>query len=169
MGASFGGHCGLSDAKVPGCEAGVQKLTSVLFNAAACGEGNFAAGLLGIDEIFSPIQMILEDEIVGSLKRICEGMDTSDESLALDTILEEGPGAMFLGTEHTLLNFRKALWEPNIWSKSMFSNWNSGRRKNDIDKAKEKYFTLIQDVKPLESLLTEKAAKRLREIISKHE
>jgi trimethylamine:corrinoid methyltransferase-like protein len=54
------GHTGLSDAKLPSFEAGVQKSVGALITALAVGRGTIEAGLLSTDEICSPIQMILD-------------------------------------------------------------------------------------------------------------
>ena len=96
----FAGHCGLSDAKTPSCEAGVQKVTSALSTAVMGGKGYIPAGLLGSDSIFSPIQMIFDDEIIGFFQRIGEGLEVNEESLAFDSILEVGCGGTHLLSEH---------------------------------------------------------------------
>ena len=166
IGVWFGGHSGLSDAKVPGSEAGVQKAMSTIFTAMACGHANIAAGLLSTDEVFSPVQMIIDDEITGTLKRIAQGMEVSKETIGLETILEEGPGGSFIATDHTAENFRSSLWMPAIWSKTMFNMWDADGRRNDIDKAREKYFSLTCDSKPLELRISEDCEKRLMKIIS---
>lgn len=161
------GHTGLSDAKVPGCEAGMQKATSAIFGAAACGYGYVAAGLLSTDEIFSPVQMIFDSELTGSLRRIGAGMETGEEDLALETLLEEGPGATFIGTEHTAFNFRESLWMPMTWSKAMFGVWDREGRRNDTDIAREKYFSIIKDGKPLPACISEDTERRLMEVIGR--
>lgn len=166
LGTSFEGHCGLSDAKVPGHEAGVQKLSSALFNAMACGTGYIAAGLLGVDEIFSPVQMILDNEITGYLNRITAGFDVNVESLASDVIGEVGTGGTFLDTDHTALNFRESLWLPSIWSKEMLSPWLNKNSKTDIDMAKEKYFNVISNNDDLKTYISENAENELLKIIN---
>ncbi len=167
LGSYYGGHGGLSDAKVPGHEAGVQKASSAIFNAVTYGHGNISAGLLGVDEIYSPIQMILDDELTGSLKMICKGIEVNEETLALDVIDEIGPGGNFLDTDHTSLNFRKSLWQPDIWSREMYSAWKETGKKNDIDKAKQKYDYIMSGNKHMMRHISEETEKRLMEIIKK--
>lgn len=160
-------HSGLTDAKLPGFEAGVQKATSALLNAAATGYGYVAAGLLSTDEVFSPLQLIMDSELIGSFRRIGEGLNADEESLALDTLLKEGQGATFLGTEHTAMNFRKSIWMPETWSKGMFSAWKRDGKKTDLDFAKEKYFSTIKDPKHNTVFISEETEKKLIEVISK--
>lgn len=164
---NYSGHGGLTDAKVPGHEAGVQKESSAIMNALAYGNGNIAAGLLGIDEIFSPIQMILDDEITGALVRISKGFDVNDESLALDVIDQVGPGGNFLDTGHTALHFRESLWQPTVWSGEMFSLWKETGMKNDTDKALEKYHRIMSESGGLTPQISEETENRLLKIINK--
>ncbi len=47
------------------------------------GSGNIQSGLLSIDEVFSPIQMILVDELVGALRHVIRGFEINDNTLAV--------------------------------------------------------------------------------------
>ena len=161
------GHGGLSDAKRPSNEAGIQKTTSALLNGTACGNVYVAAGLLGTDEIFSPIQMIFDNELVGSLHRLTEGFETDENGLANETIIEEGPGAFYPAAEHTVMNYREALWVPVTWSSSMFPAWDLDGRKSDVDNARETYISLMHNSKPLQYLISEDVERKLLEIINR--
>lgn len=66
---------------VPSCESGVQKVTSVLFDVASCGEGYMAAELLGVDEVFFPIQKLYS-------KNACKGPKQKDDKNTLANIVE---------------------------------------------------------------------------------
>jgi trimethylamine--corrinoid protein Co-methyltransferase len=165
LGAEFSAHGGLSDAKVPGNEAGMQKVSSAVFNALSYGHGHIVAGLLGVDEICSPVQMILDDHVTGALKRVAEGFEVGEASLAVDLVDEIGPGGSFLATEHTAQNFRGSMWMPRLWSREMYAVWNNSGRKNDIDRAKERFFRIINEGKRLETLISEETEHLLLEII----
>ena len=167
LGVGFFGHCGLCDAKTPGTEAAFQKISSVIFNALSCGKSNLVAGLLGVDQVFSPVQMILEDEMLDSLKWACKGFEVNGETLALDIIDQIGQGRNFLATEHTLHNFKQSIWKPALFSREMFSKWKDEGMKSDVVKAKERFLDILQDGKQLEVQISEKAEKELLEIINK--
>ena len=159
------GHCGLADAKVPGYEAGVQKATSAIFNAAAGGHGYIAAGLLGTDEIFSPVQMVLDHDLLASLRWISAGFDTDPDSLGLDVLLQEGPGNALIGTEHTANHHLQSIWQPITWSKSMLGAWDRDGRKNEVDKARQYVLSVIHDGKPFEYCIDANAERRLMDVI----
>jgi len=167
LGFDYYGHSGLSDAKIPGFEAGVQKMMTAMVNASVCGNGNIVAGLLGADEIFSPIQMILENELSGALNHVCKGLDVCEESLALDTIYRVGPGANFLSSEHTAIHFENSLWQSNVWSHQMFNNWILNGSRNDTDFAKEIYLDILNDPEEPEIHLNKETENKLLDEINR--
>jgi trimethylamine--corrinoid protein Co-methyltransferase len=139
----FGGHAGLSDAKMPSCEAGAQKALTAIPTLLAGGHVHMDAGLLSIDEVFSPIQMILDNDFCGSLKHLCQEFGAGEEELALDLIAEVGPGGNFMATEHTARHFRGEHWEPRVWSRQMLSSWRESGRRLDVDYASEVYHGML--------------------------
>ncbi|MGQ9555177.1 MAG: trimethylamine methyltransferase family protein [Anaerolineae bacterium] len=142
----FSGHAGLADAKVPSCEAGAQKALTAIPTLLAGGHVNIAAGLLSIDEVFSPVQMILDNDFCGSLKHMCKEFAADEEGLALDVIAEVGPGGNYMASEHTARYFRGELWEPRVWSRQMLASWRGGGRRLDVDYAKEVYHGMLPDL-----------------------
>ena len=136
-GASFSGHAGLSDAKLPSVEAGAQKAISAVATLMASGSFWMDAGLLSIDEICSPIQMVLDNEFLSVLKRFTHPFNIDDEAINLEGILEAGPGGQYIDKEHTAKNFRREHWIPTIWSRQMLNSWLEGQRKIDLDFARD--------------------------------
>lgn len=136
-GGSFSGHAGLSDAMLPSVESGAQKALSATATLLAGGRFHMDAGLLGIDEICSPVQLVLDNEFLSALKHFTHCFEISDETLALELILETGPGGHYLDQMHTAEHFRSELWNPAIWSRAMLKTWESSDRKIDADLARE--------------------------------
>ncbi len=136
-GASFNGHAGLSDAKLPSVEAGAQKALTAIPTLLAGGDLWLDAGLLSIDEVFSPVQMILDNEFLSALKRFVHEFEISEEAIGLETIIEAGPGGHFLDKRHTVDHFRDEHWQPAIWSRQMVRPWMEEGRRLDVDKARE--------------------------------
>ena len=86
LGASFAGHGGLSDAKRPSVEAGAQKALTAIPTLLAGGHLWLDAGLLAIDEVCSPIQMVLDNEFISVLKHLVRPFAVDEEAVGLDTI-----------------------------------------------------------------------------------
>ena len=140
------GHAGLSDAKLPSVEAGYQKALTAIPTLLAWGSVHMDTGLLSIDEVCSPLQMILDNEFLGALKHLAAGMQVDEETLALDSILQAGPGGNYMALEHTARHFRTALWEPSVWSRLMLSSWFEQGRKLDVDYARDLYRAMSPDL-----------------------
>lgn len=161
----FHAHGGLTDAKVPGFEAGVQKMGTAMANIFRGHDGYLAGGLLSVDEVCSPVQLVLDREAANYLKRICAGFPVDQESLALETIREcVQEDIMFFGSEHTVLHGREIIWRPEIFSCHMFSDWSQTKR-SDVDFAREKAITLLEE--PICSQISQDCEQRLRNIIIK--
>ncbi|MDI7277985.1 MAG: trimethylamine methyltransferase family protein, partial [Anaerolineae bacterium] len=137
------GQSGHSDAKRPSCEAGAQKALSAALTLAAGADAMVDAGTLSIDEVFSPIQMILDSDLAGSLRHLQNPLEVNDEALGFEALAEVAPGGVFSGHPHTAHYFRHVCWEPSVWSREMLANWEASGRKTDVDLARERYHALM--------------------------
>ena len=136
-GASSSGHAALTDAKYPSVEAGVQKALSGTATLLAGGSLWVDAGLLADDEIVSPIQLILDNEMIGSLKRFTTEFDFDEETIGLETIFEAGPGGLYMDKMHTASHYRREFWMPRIWTHDMLPAWQASGSRQDIDQARQ--------------------------------
>ena len=152
FGASFSGHGGLSDSKLPSVESGAQKAYTALATLLAGGSFWMDAGLLSIDEVYSPIQMILDNELLSALKHFTKTFEVSEESISLETIFEAGPGGGFIDKMHTARYFRTELWQPEIWSRTMLGPWQTAGSKLDVDLAREIALDIQENVTDYQGL-----------------
>jgi trimethylamine--corrinoid protein Co-methyltransferase len=166
--ASFGGHAALTDAKLPSPESGAQKAMTGAVTLLAGGSLWVDAGLLSMDEIYSPIQLILDDELVSALKRFVADFEISEESIGLETILEAGPGHQYLAEDHTAQYFRKEHWQPKMWTRTMLAPWLEEGSKLDIDRARE-FALAVWEEDPDPVQLSESHEKDILKIIAKAE
>ncbi|KPL01757.1 MAG: hypothetical protein AMK75_03990 [Planctomycetes bacterium SM23_65] len=83
----------------------------------------WGVGQLESELTFSPAQAVIDNEIVSYCRRYDRGVETSDETLALDVVREVGIGGSFLEAEHTLEHFREELWEPTILFRNRREKW----------------------------------------------
>jgi len=146
-------HSGLTDAYRPSTEAGYQKASSTmtaLFSGAAA---MLEAGLLGGDRIYSPLQMILDNEFAGALKHLIGPCDCSDEAIGVDTILEAGHGGVYTWLEHTVARYREELWEPAVWTRTPPEACPD--LTIDVERAKDVYHTMRHEAEPVEHMTPE--------------
>jgi trimethylamine--corrinoid protein Co-methyltransferase len=94
---------GLTDAKIPDIQAGMEKAQSILQVALA--GANFvhhAAGLLEDMSTIAYEQFVIDNELLGMAMRAVQGIIVDEDTLAVDVIDRVGPGGHFLLDEHTL-------------------------------------------------------------------
>ena len=155
----FGGY---TDARVPSTEAGMQKVMTAL-PCILAGGCNVDAGRLG-GSTCSPIQMILDSELIRALRRVLRGFAVDDDTLAVDLIDEVGPGGSFLAAQHTVRYLRTELWQPGIWSPAWFQSQTGGDTRTDVERA----FALWQDLMSRpdpEPGISEETERRLQAVV----
>ena len=142
-GANLLGHCGLSDAARPSPEAAAQKMQSALPTLLAGGSCNIPAGLLALDQVFSPVQMVLDDQLIHVLLQYTQEYEISDESIAADLVATLGPGGNYAGEMHTAQWFRRELWEPTVWTRRPLAAWRDLDGRSDLEHARERALEIL--------------------------
>ncbi|MCS7254787.1 MAG: trimethylamine methyltransferase family protein [Armatimonadetes bacterium] len=165
-GAHYVGHTGHSDAKRPSVESGFQKALNSIPTLMVCGKASICCGLLSVDEVFSPIQMIIDDEIVSALNRFVNGFEVNEETLAFDVIKQVGAGGCFIDTEHTARFHRAEIWQPRIFARNMFRAWREKGAKIDAEIAKEMWSD-IMNREQLPSRISQSLERKLLKIVEK--
>ena len=88
-------------------------------------------------------KFVIDDEIVGMVKRVLKGIDTSDEHCALDLILSIGPGGNFLGEEHTVKHMRSDFFSPSVSEISDRDEWIRKGKPTALKRARERAQSII--------------------------
>jgi len=121
----------LTTSKLPDAHAAAEKAAHTLAAALAGARIFTCAGLLAVDEIYSAEQTVIDYEIVQYVRRVCQGFELTEETLAVRAIEEVGPGGHFLGHDTTLAHYREATWEPALFTHSALRQW-QGRGSPDL-------------------------------------
>ena len=136
----FNGYTSLMcTAAYPGETAGMEKLMVALPNVLA-GSGVLAGmGSLSLDEIISPVQLMLDCDLVGALQRLARGFEVTEEALAFETIRETVlRDGVFTAAEHTARHFRQEQWIPDLWAREMYHTWQAHGGRKDVEIAEER-------------------------------
>lgn len=117
------GTGGCSDAKVFDQQAASEATSSLLFNAVAGHSlihdiGYLESGLTACYE-----EIVMTDELISGIKKFLEGIEVSDETLAVDVIDRVGPGGNFLIDKHTLKYFKEEIWYPEYSDRNNYEGW----------------------------------------------
>jgi trimethylamine--corrinoid protein Co-methyltransferase len=114
----------------------------------------------------NPVQLVMDDEIIGITRRISRGIEVNNDTLGLEAIARVGPRGTFLADEHTLKYLRTdEFFRPSIFDRDSRMSWLSKGAKGLEQKAKEKALTILEEHKV--PSLPEDVVKELRSIVNK--
>ncbi len=116
---SFGG---CSDSKIFDQQASLEGALWILATALAGGNLSHDVGYIEYGLTASMEMTVMNDEIIGLVRRILGGIEVSEETMAVDLIDRVGPGGHFLNEEHTLRHFREN-WYPSLLNRSSYATW----------------------------------------------
>ncbi len=68
-------------------------------------------------------KFVVDIEMCQMLAEVCAPLTVDDDELALDAILDVGPGGHFFGTQHTLDRFETAFYQPVVFGRTNFEQW----------------------------------------------
>jgi len=117
------GFAGATDAKMVDAQAGAEAMLSI-YTALLCGNtlthdvGYLESGLTSSMEM-----ILLADELIGMVKYVVKGIEVDENTLAFEAIKEVLPGKGFLGSVHTLNNWRTALYRPRLLDRKRHDSW----------------------------------------------
>jgi trimethylamine:corrinoid methyltransferase-like protein len=112
-GALFNACSFFCDPSLPSAAAGWQKATSALSAVFAGSTGAGTCGLLSVDEVGSPDQLVIDAKYAGLLKSLARGTSLRDGASASELAARAGHGGNFLVEPHTTEHCRQ-LWEPGL-------------------------------------------------------
>ncbi|MHB1153361.1 MAG: trimethylamine methyltransferase family protein [Eubacteriales bacterium] len=109
-------HSMTTSAKEPGFQAAAEKSAGAMFAAAkGCIEFN-TAGLLSFDDIFSPVQFVLDVEIRDLVQAYTNG--PAEEYTDWNKVISEGIKDGYFAADTTLDNYEKAYYFPNLFDRN---------------------------------------------------
>jgi trimethylamine:corrinoid methyltransferase-like protein len=105
------------------------------------------AGMVESINGFSLIQLLVDNNLAGILRRVNKGVKVDDDTLAGEEILRTDPGGHFLECTHTLAHCREAL-RPKLFIHKEWEFWNTEGRKNLYARALDEYKLLKRNLQP---------------------
>ncbi len=161
------GTCGCTDAKMVDEQALIEGALSILMTAQSGANLNHDVGYIEHGNTASLEYLTICDDLIGMARKIVNGIEVSDETLALDVIDKVGPGGHFLGEEHTLEHFKKETWYPRFFVRQIYEKWEADGSKTLFDKANEKVIDILENYEP--EPLPKNVQQKIKDIISNAE
>jgi trimethylamine--corrinoid protein Co-methyltransferase len=137
-----------SNAKGLDVELGLFTGSNAILNLLCVKNPTVHLGKISVDEIISPVLMVIHNEYLNYLNRLSQGFEVSAETIAFEVIKEVGPGGTFIDHPHTFQYFKKELWSSNLFSSYNLDAYLAGREKSLLDRAKEICFEVWQNYSP---------------------
>lgn len=141
-------NSGLTDAKRPdaqaGLEAGITLATSAMAQADIFGH----LGIAGVDQAGSLEMLLLQHEIIAYTEAMLREVDFSDEALGLDVLADVQGGGSFIEHEHTLARFRRELWFPDLLDRNYYQVWLDNGAQSTEDRCRQRVQELLATHEP---------------------
>jgi len=127
MGKSYGLpvyiNVGLTDAKRPDAQAGLESGVTLMLGAAAGADIFGHLGICGVDQATSLDMLVLHDEVISYVESVMREIDFSDEALGVAEVEAVGPGGSYIDRDFTAERFRRELWFPTILDRQYYEAW----------------------------------------------
>jgi len=141
---------GMSDSKLVDCQAGYESgMGSLLVALSGANFIHDAAGLMEFDLTASYEKVVIDNEILARTHRVLRGIEVNDDTIALDLMLEVGPGNDYLGQEHTVKYMRSEFGPYLISDREKRERWEAEGAKDASRRANEVAKKILCEHKPL--------------------
>lgn len=145
-----------TSAHVPDAQAAAEKMMYLLFTGLGGSKG--IAGVGQLKESFCYEQAVIDNEMAGYVKHLLKGAAIDAETLAVDLIVERGPGGNFLDADHTVEHLRDCYYQPGIFGRSRFSEWTRNGGQTTLERAHARVEELLSGEPPRYLTLDQEAA-----------
>ena len=148
---------GTADSKLPDAQAAMERTLALVMPTLAQADCITMAGsLLDFALSASYEQLVIDDEIVGYVKRIAEGAVIDKATLAEEEIMNLPFGGHFIESGHTLEHFRSELYFPRLADRRQWDPWYEDGAQDMAARARKKAEEIIADSEPVQGLPPER-------------
>jgi trimethylamine--corrinoid protein Co-methyltransferase len=160
------GTASATDSKLLDIQAGYEK--ALVLTMAVLGGVNkiFYPGTMEGALTVSKESLVIDDEIVGGLYHVADGIDVNAETLATGVIDSVGPGGHFLGQRHTMQFVESEHFLPLLSDRRTRDLWTQAGGKGMADLAHERVQQILaeHEVEPLDGDVETELERIVREV-----
>ena len=146
IGVPFRSGGGLCASKIPDAQAAYESANTL--QTAALAGVNFmlhTAGWLEGGLAMGYEKFIMDVDQANMISVLLGGMDLSENGQAMDALREVGPGAHFLGAEHTQANFETAFYRSTIADNNSYEQWEEDGSLDAAQRANKIWKTMLNE------------------------
>ncbi len=93
-------------------------------------------------------KFIIDADQASMMESWVNGIDLSEKGLALQTMLDNGPGQHFLGTDHTMAHFETAFWRSELADNNSFEQWEMEGSHDIVARANQRWKAMLAEYEP---------------------
>lgn len=134
----------LTLAKLPDQQAIAEKTSAMTLGAALGARFFEGAGTLALDEVFSPIQLLMDVEIKDHVERLMNGLSTHCSIDVLIHELQNGATRGFTQTDSSLDCHKELYWYPRLFERRFLAPWQMAGSPLVVEKAAAEIRTLVE-------------------------
>lgn len=161
------GTAGCTDSKIVDEQACIEDALSILMTAQSGANLNHDVGYIEHGNAASLENLVINNDLIGFARRIVQGIEVNEETLAVDLIDKVGPGGHFLGEDHTMKYFKKETYYPDLFKRQFYDNWEADGKKTLFDRANQKVKDILENYEP--EPLSEDIQKKLQDVVDQAE
>ncbi len=135
------------DSKKLDAQSGHEFTLTAIIPALAGANMIYGVGMLDSALTWDYASAYLQNEFIDMVLRVVNGIQISEESLAMDVIRDVGPAGEFITHEHTYQNF-KNLSHPKLMDRDNRENWEAAGSRDIAERAYEKSLEVLNNYKP---------------------
>lgn len=162
-GLPAGMQLGLTDAKVPDAQAGMEKAMGLLMGGLAGMNLSSSLGIAGCDEGASLTQLVIDNEIVDFVREVLRGFTVDEETCAYEAVARVGISGNFLTDPHTLAHVHER-WIPRLSDRGTWATWLEEGGKDMLERAWAEQNRILHEHSP--DWLDESTQKELDSIVA---
>jgi trimethylamine--corrinoid protein Co-methyltransferase len=156
-----------TSAKVPGPQACYEKVASGVMPVLAGADIVYGCGSLDGGIAASCVELVIDEEICKALLNLAQGIEVTDETIALDVIERVGPGGHYLTEKHTLKHFKNEHFFPKLANRDNYEVWKEKGGKSLVDAATERAGKILKEHWP--TPLDKDVQRRIADVLKRAE
>jgi trimethylamine--corrinoid protein Co-methyltransferase len=128
----------VADSMVADAQSATERAINVLLPALS--GANVLAGFGHIEHCYTydPVLLVMDNDLVGMVRRLMRGVEVSDETLGMEAILRVGSSGNFLIDPHTLKYYKTEYFVPKTINRFVRGVWESKGMKDSNELAQER-------------------------------
>jgi trimethylamine---corrinoid protein Co-methyltransferase len=136
---------GGTEAKTFDIQCGVERMRSMMLAGMAGANYITCVGTSESTTAGGHELAVIDNDLIGTVKRTLKGIEITDETLALDVIKKIGSNGNYIMESHTLDHFRKELYISDIVDQDKREIWQEKGEKGMLEKARDKARKILAD------------------------